>query len=180
MSKITKASRELRDLRDLRIARSGDTPAGRRFLLPALFGAAFGAITAWLLDPDRGRSRRARLADQTAAIARRGIRLAERQQRMIGSLAAGKMSALRSQPDAETAANDATLKEKVESELLRDPKIPKGAININAEQGIVVLRGEVPDEAMREKLEKRASTIPGVWSVENLLHLPGEPAPTLR
>jgi osmotically-inducible protein OsmY len=44
----------------------------------------------------------------------------------------------------------------------------------------VVLRGEVPTDAMREKLEKRASAIAGVWSVENLLHLPGEPAPTLR
>jgi hypothetical protein len=33
---------------------------------------------------------------------------------------------------------------------------------------------------MRSTLEERAAAIRGVWYVENLLHLPGEPAPTMR
>lgn len=180
MGTLNKASRELRDLRELRIARGGDTSAGAGFLLPALLGTAVGAFAAWLLDPERGRGRRARLADQASAVARRGVRVADRQWRMVTARTAGKLAgALRSDEEPE-AVNDATLKEKVESTLLRNAKLPRGTININAEQGIVVLRGEVPDDVTREKLEKKASAIPGVWSVENLLHLPGEPAPTLR
>jgi osmotically-inducible protein OsmY len=77
-------------------------------------------------------------------------------------------------------ANDATLKDRVESELMRDPSMPKGAININAEQGIVVLRGEVATEEQRAAIESRAAQVRGVWYVENLLHLPGEPAVTHR
>ena len=71
-----------------------------------------------------------------------------------------------------------TVRDRVESELLGDPSVPKGAINISAERGIVVLRGEVPDEGMRTQLGERAAAVRGVWSVENLLHLPGEPALT--
>jgi hypothetical protein len=151
-----------------------------RKLTTALLGAALGAVAAFLLDPDRGRGRRLRLVDQGTAIGRRAVRLANRQRRLLGARTAGALSALQARGGQPESANDATLKERIESELLRDPKVPKGSININAEQGIVVLRGEVPTDAMREKLEKRASAIAGVWSVENLLHLPGEPAPTLR
>jgi osmotically-inducible protein OsmY len=149
-------------------------------LLTALLGAALGAAAALLLDPDRGHSRRVRLADQAGALARRTRRSVDRQRRLVLSRAAGSIAALRARGRASSPANDATLKERIESELLRDRAIPKGAININAEQGIVVLRGEVPDAAMRAKLEERAAAIRGVWYVENLLHLPGEPAPTLR
>jgi osmotically-inducible protein OsmY len=54
--------------------------------------------------------------------------------------------------------------------------VPKGAINLNVERGILVLRGEVPDDGMRRRLAEEAAGIEGVWSVHNLLHLPGEPA----
>jgi osmotically-inducible protein OsmY len=151
-----------------------------RWLLTALLGAALGAAFALLFDPDRGRGRRVRLADQAGAVARRTRRTAARQKRLIKARAAGGISALRARGLPSSPANDATLKERIESELLRDPAIPKGGININAEQGIVVLRGEVPDATMRATLEERAAAIRGVWYVENLLHLPGEPAPTIR
>lgn len=149
-------------------------------LLTALLGAVLGAAAALLFDPDRGHSRRVRLADQAGALARRTRRSVVRQRRLILSRAVGGIAALRARGQASSPANDATLKERIESELLRDRAVPKGAININAEQGIVVLRGEVPDAAMRAKLEERAAAIRGVWYVENLLHLPGEPAPTRR
>ena len=90
------------------------------------------------------------------------------------------LAAIRARGAPGEAVNDATLKDRVESELLRDAAIPKGAININAEQGVVVLRGEVPDDDMRSALATRAAEIHGVWYVENLLHLPGEPAMTRR
>jgi gas vesicle protein len=149
-------------------------------LLTALLGAALGAAAALLFDPDRGRSRRIRVADQAGRLGRQTRRSVGRQRRLIMARAVGALAALRARGNPTSSANDATLKERIESELLRDRAIPKGAININAEQGIVVLRGEVPDSAMRATLEERAAAIRGVWYVENLLHLPGEPAPTMR
>src|SRR5262245_24963894 len=149
-------------------------------LMSAAIGATMGAAGALLLDPVRGRARRAQLVDRSAGLARHAMHVGERQANHLGSLVARKLSALRASRQPNGWANDATLKERVESELLGDPKVPKGAININAEQGIVVLRGEVPSERMRTRLAKRAGEVHGVWYVENLLHLPGEPAPTVR
>jgi osmotically-inducible protein OsmY len=151
-----------------------------RWILTALLGAALGAAAALLFDPDRGRGRRVRMADQAGRVARRTRRSIGRERRLVLARAAGAIAALRARGLPSSPANDATLKERIESELLRDRAIPKGAININAEQGIVVLRGEVPDAEMRTTLEERAAAIRGVWYVENLLHLPGEPAPTMR
>jgi osmotically-inducible protein OsmY len=69
---------------------------------------------------------------------------------------------------------------KVETELFRDPAVPKGAINVNVEHGVVVLRGEVNDESLKHRLEELAGKVEGVDGVRNLLHLPAEPAPTRR
>ena len=150
-------------------------------LLSAGVGAAVGATAALLLDPEP-RPRTA-CAARSIAVPRSGaVRCAAASARLAsrGPGLPGKADAIRSLGEPAEWANDATLKERVESELLGDPKVPKGTININAEQGIVVLRGEVPTRQMREKLATRAGEIEGVWYVENLLHLPGEPAPTVR
>lgn len=73
--------------------------------------------------------------------------------------------------------DDATLAHKVESIIFRDADVPKGQINVNAEDGVVTLRGEVPDETMLEALVERTREIAGVRRVESLLHLPGQDAP---
>ena len=73
--------------------------------------------------------------------------------------------------------DDATLAQKVETELFRPRDVPKGQINVNVQQGVVQLRGEVPHEQMMRELVERARGIAGVLDVENLLHLPGTPAP---
>ena len=67
---------------------------------------------------------------------------------------------------------------KVETEIFRDSDIPKGRINVNAENGKVVLRGEVEEPELIKDLEKRTKKVQGVQEVENLLHVPGTPAPT--
>jgi hypothetical protein len=157
-----------------------DRPGAGRYLLVGLIGALGGAAAAFLFDPQRGRTRRIQLGDRTAALARDLGRGLERRQRAVTSTLAGKAEAARHAGEEGPLPNDEALAAKVETELFRDPEVPKGGININVEQGRVVLRGEVPDDAMRRKLEKSAASIPGVWDVENLLHLPGEPAPTAR
>jgi len=166
--------------------RSAQEKVGRRgpgpgaFLLVGAAGGALGALAAQLMDPDRGRSRRARYADQATAMARDAGRALRHGGRVARATIAGKSAALTQGHGGAVMPNDAALAGKVETELFRNPDVPKGAINVNAEQGIVVLRGEVPDAAMREHLEHAARKIPGVWEVENLLHLPDEPAPTER
>ena len=149
-----------------------------RKLLLGIAAAALGALVGILFDPARGRARRARLADQSGAIARQLARRGDRAWRMLGAQASGTLQAMQAGGRETGATDDVTVRDRVESELFGDPGVPKGAINISAERGIVVLRGEVPDEGMRTLLAERAAAIRGVWSVENLLHLPGEPALT--
>ena len=73
--------------------------------------------------------------------------------------------------------DDVTLTRKVESELFRDPSVPKGQISINAQRGVVQLRGEVPTIGMVTELIERTRRIQGVRDVESLLHLHGVEAP---
>jgi osmotically-inducible protein OsmY len=73
--------------------------------------------------------------------------------------------------------DDATLAQKVMTELFRDPHVPKGAINVNAENGVVLLRGEIEEPATIVEVVARTRRIRGVADVENLMHLPGESVP---
>jgi osmotically-inducible protein OsmY len=84
----------------------------------------------------------------------------------------GKVSQLRPKQ-----YDDATLKDKVESELFRDEHEAKGAINVNAQEGIVQLRGQLPSQDLIDALVDRTRKIHGVRDVENLLHTPGTEAP---
>jgi osmotically-inducible protein OsmY len=79
---------------------------------------------------------------------------------------------------AEDRLNDPALARKVESEIFRDTEIPKGDISVNAEYGVIYLRGKVPDSEAMERLVSRAREVDGVRAVENLTHLPSETAPT--
>jgi len=145
--------------------------------LIAAVSAVAGAIAAFLLDPARGRARRARLIDQGGATVRRAARHAEHAVHAARSTASARLAgAMHPETHEDELIDDVTLTSKVETKLFRDKSVPKGAININVERGIVVLRGEVADPEMRDRLAAEAGSIGGVWSVHNLLHLPGEPA----
>jgi hypothetical protein len=150
------------------------------YVLSGVLGAVAGAAATFLMDPHRGAARRARAIDQAAASARRGWHAAERTGRILSSRVSGAVEAARHAGSSPPMPNDAALADKVASELFRDPTFPKGSININAEMGIVVLRGEVPDDATRSRIEEAARGVSDVWEVRNLLHLPGEPAATAR
>ena len=55
--------------------------------------------------------------------------------------------------------------------------MPKGQIDVNVQQGVVQLRGEVPNSDMLNDLVGKTRRVQGVRDVESLLHLPGAPAP---
>jgi osmotically-inducible protein OsmY len=73
--------------------------------------------------------------------------------------------------------DDVTLARKVETEIFRDPEAPKGSVDVNVQEGVVQLRGEVERQELMDELVGRAREVQGVQDVENLLHLPGDPAP---
>ena len=67
--------------------------------------------------------------------------------RSLRSTAEGKLEALTQGGSRVAPTDDVTLRDRAESILFRDPKVPKGTINLSAERGILVLRGEVPERA---------------------------------
>jgi len=72
--------------------------------------------------------------------------------------------------------DDATLANKVRSEALRGDEVPAEAVNVNVQNGIVQLRGEVQQPELIDELDRRVRAVQGVREVENLLHLPGTEA----
>jgi osmotically-inducible protein OsmY len=123
-----------------------------------LFGAAAAGAAAWLA---KNQETAKRYADRYAGKAKG----------MAGS-APGV-----GRPPAEERLNDPALARKVESEVFRDKDIPKGHVNVNVEYGVVYLRGEMPDRELMDELVARTRRVDGVRGVENLTHLPNEPAP---
>jgi osmotically-inducible protein OsmY len=73
-----------------------------------------------------------------------------------------------------------TLAHKVESQLFRRAGVPKGQINVNAEDGVVFLRGVVERQEDIERMEAATRPIAGVREVENLVRPRGTPAPASR
>jgi hypothetical protein len=142
--------------------------------------AVGGATIAYFFDPDRGRARRAQTIDRLAGTARKTADRAGRVGRKLSSDASGWTSRVAAIParSKKEPLDDATLAHKVETELFRDPEILKGDINVNAENGIVVVRGQVPSWDVATQIESRVRKIDGVKEVQNLLHEPTQPAPT--
>jgi BON domain len=137
--------------------------------------AALGAALAYFFDPQNGKARRKDTIKRLAGLGRRhGGRLAGGVTSQARGLTA-KATHLREEPKPQP--DDVTLARQVESEIFRDPEVPKGQINVNAEDGKVVLRGEVGSPEMIEELVSKARKVQGVQDVENLLHTPGQPAP---
>jgi hypothetical protein len=160
-------------------------PAARRRRLRrqriSLFaaGSAAGALLAYLFDPDRGRGRRKKAIDRVAGGVRRASRRTARFGRHMASDARGLARRVAASRAGESPPEtDAALVSKVESEVFRGPDFPKETVNVNAEDGVVVLRGQVEHPRDIRRLEKAVRKITGVRDVENLLHLPGTPVPS--
>jgi osmotically-inducible protein OsmY len=140
--------------------------------------AALGAALVYFFDPQNGRRRRALAKDRIPAFFRGKARQAERVGRTARSQAYGVTQKVKHRSeDDKPQPDDATLAHKVETEIFRDAEVPKGRINVNAENGVVVLRGEVEQPELISDLEKKTRNVQGVREVENLLHTPGTQAP---
>jgi hypothetical protein len=143
----------------------------------AIVGGVGGMIM-YLFDPRLGKTRRAQLADRIAGMTRRGAQRAERKGRYVAGHAHGLQQKMAAAARSDTPPpNDPALVAKIESEVVSRWNYPKGSISINAEDGLVYLRGKVDIPDQIRELESEVRKVGGVMGVVNLLHLPGTPAP---
>jgi osmotically-inducible protein OsmY len=138
-------------------------------------GAAAGYVAAYFTDAERGRSRRAEVARQFEGLGREANRIAQRSAIVATDKASGIKSRVMPRGD-EGDTDDLTILDRVESEVFRDPTIPKGDINVMVVEGKAVLRGQVPEKQIGA-IEAAVRKVVGVRDVENLLHVAGTPAP---
>ena len=118
-------------------------------------------------------------SQRTFGIARSGIRLGERLGRRVLSDAFGLVERVRHlRQEPKVGMDDVTLARKVESEVFRAADSPKGDVDVNVVDGIVYLHGQVRQPEQIKEIETRTRRVPEVVGVENLMHLPGTPAPT--
>jgi BON domain len=148
----------------------------------AVSGMTLGALLAYFLDPKAGRRRRHTARDRAMSRVRRGERRAAARARRAESRAVGiaRRTLNAARPRHREPFDDVTLARKVESELYRRARVPKGRISINAEDGFVFLRGVMDRQEDIERIELATRQIDGVRDVENLIHLPGTPAPASK
>jgi osmotically-inducible protein OsmY len=118
--------------------------------------AAIGAALVYFFDPRQGAKRRAMARDKVLSFVRKAS------------------SGASSQPKD---VDDQTLKAKVESEVFRPADAPKGDVDVNVENGVVYLRGQVEQPELIQDLELRVRAVQGVREVENLLRVPGAEQP---
>jgi osmotically-inducible protein OsmY len=146
-------------------------------------GVALGAVIAFFLDPRAGRRRRRTARDRAVSRVRRGERRAAMRARRVESrtLGVARRTVNAARRGRREPVDDVTLARKVESELYRRARVPKGHISINAEDGgVVFLRGVMDRQEEIERTAAVARKVTGVRAVENLIHLPGTPAPASR
>ena len=146
--------------------------------LPFIVAAAAGGIAlAYFMDPQQGRRRRHVTRDRALSLAKHAGRRGRKLVNHLSSDAQGYVARARHARGGAEELDDRTLVDKVESIVFRDREVPKGRINVNAENGVVFLRGEVDRPELVDALEARVRKVSGVRGVENLLHLPGTRPP---
>lgn len=128
--------------------------------------AAIGAAVAYLFDPDRGRSRRARIADQTAARARDAAGAVKAKAEYQKGVAKGIIHEVTEPLRGEEAYDDDTLLQKVKSEALGYWPDPH-EIEVDITNGMVRVSGRVGNESDRENLIELIRDVEGVGLIDD-------------
>src|SRR5919199_2627419 len=125
-------------------------PRQMPFFLAAAVG---GAAVAYFLDPQNGTRRRHVGRDRALSLARHGARRGRKLVHHAASDARGYYERARHARGGTEDVDDTTLVDKVESIVFRDKDVPKGQINVNAENGVVFMRGQVARQELVDALE---------------------------
>jgi BON domain len=149
-----------------------------RWIMPVSGGLVAGAVGMYFADPDRGRRRRKITIDRGMAVARKGARRAGRMERLTVSTARGWGNRIIHFPlGSEPLANDQMLTDRVLSQAFRGQGIHSKQVNVNVEDGIVVLHGALRTPEEIRNLESAVRSVPGVRGVKSYLHQKNTPAP---
>lgn len=148
----------------------------RKATWPFLTGAVLGGVATYFLDLNNGSERRAKIAPTISkaqsAVTGSGSAGAQAFQTVKETVKPGSSHT----PDNPTP-DDLTLRDRVESELFKNPETSREHINVNVVDGIVELRGEQDSQSAIDALIQSAKSIANVKGVHSYLHLPGTPAP---
>lgn len=130
-------------------------------------GVMIGALLMYLLDPERGRTRRVRISDQAAArgrdISESVGKVAEHQKGRARGVVHDVSTAFRTEQEHD----DQTLVQKVRSEVLG--YWDDSDIEVNITDGMVKVSGTVPDASSRDRLLSLIRNVEGVDLVEDRL-----------
>jgi len=132
------------------------------------FGVVIGSFLVYLFDPDRGRSRRARLSDQAAARARDLTESMRKTVEYRKGVARGVVHDVSKKLRPEEHYDDQTLMQKVKSEALGYWKEP-GEIEIDITDGTVRVTGSVSDSSSRDRLIGLIGDVDGVEIIDDRL-----------
>jgi hypothetical protein len=145
-----------------------------------LLAAAGGAAAAWLLSPQEGSRRRARLRDGVRSRVRQAAVLGGKLGRDLRDRTLGAGARLRGALEGDEAVPDERLAQRVRSRLGRETSHPR-ALEIEAHGGSVVLRGPIlSGEA--DRVLRAARSVRGVAQVEDRLerHCAADDVPALQ
>jgi osmotically-inducible protein OsmY len=133
-------------------------------------GAAAGVVAALLLEPARGRARRARLAEQALSSLRRARGAGERRRLDAARRLRGRRHEME---HAGEEVTDALLVERVRAQIGKPVSHPH-ALEVRAEHGRVVLSGPVLRHEVDDLLAVVAR-VRGVRQIENRLEIHESP-----
>jgi hypothetical protein len=135
------------------LQRRGRRAADRRAALAvpvaaAAGGLAVGALLTYFLDPKAGRRRRHSIRDRARSRLRHTEHRAMMRARRAESHAVGvARRTINARRREEKPLDDLTLAHEVESRLHHEAGLPKGQVSVNAEEGVVFLRGVLERQA---------------------------------
>ncbi len=132
-----------------------------------LLGAVVGAVLGYLFDPDRGRSRRARLADQTAAGARDVTEAVKTGVEYQKGVMKGAVHDLTETVRPEEHFDDETLLQKVRSEAVGRLDGSTAHLEIDISDGEVRLSGSLASVEDRDRLFELIRQVEGVSGIDD-------------
>jgi osmotically-inducible protein OsmY len=143
-----------------------------RKLLISLGLIALGGLFMYLMDPDRGRSRRARFTDQAGARSRDITDTVSAKARYQTGVVKGLVHEVADVfTPGEANFDDETLRQKVRSEAIGPARLAGSDVQIDVSGGEVSVTGSLGDEHTRKRLIKSIERVEGVESVDDRLQV---------
>lgn len=161
------------------------------FSIKGGFFVFLGASLAYLLDPESGEKRRVQTKDKAMAMAKQqaqdiDVKIPSQIQNKLPDPIKEKIPSNFKGGSSEPAGQSSTFMtgNQPSSVVLDQVKqamsqlgFPTNEVEVNIEQKIAVIRGQLEDLAQIKELERKICTVSGIETVKSYLHLPNTPAP---